>query len=281
MPSHTPLFRAEHSDRYERQELICEYQELTGADLIVVIDQITPTNMTVLEELLFDCDRAKDLHLLLSSPGGDGEIALRMVRSLQQRCRELTVIVPDMAKSAATIVCLGAHHILMGPGGDLGPIDPQMVFSGGDGMRTVVSAKEIVAAVAEAEERIKVNPDSFPLFASLLSDVNMLMVEQAKAALSRSEALMEEALRAQGRKEEQVRALATKLKEPLIDAPSSHSAVISVDHAVDYGLPAEQADATSEQWQLVWALWTRYFAMGCWPAGQCAIYEGARASHAG
>lgn len=132
----------------------------------------------MLEELLFDCDRAKDLHLILSSPGGDGEIALRMVWSLQQRCRELTVIVPDMAKSATTIVCLGAHHILMGPGGDLGPIDPQMVFSGGDGMRTVVSAKEIVAAVAEAEERIRVNPDSFPLFASLLPDVNMLMVEQ-------------------------------------------------------------------------------------------------------
>lgn len=66
-------------------------------------------------------------------------------------------------------------------------------------MRTVVSAKEIVAAVAEAEERIRVNPDSFPLFASLLPDVNMLMVEQAEATLSRSEAPMEEALRAQGR----------------------------------------------------------------------------------
>lgn len=49
-----------------------------------------------------------------------------------------------------------------------------------------------------------------------------------------------------------MRALATELKEPLIDAPSSHSAVILVDHAVDYGLPAEQADVTSEQWQLTW-----------------------------
>ncbi|WP_259460473.1 SDH family Clp fold serine proteinase [Propionibacterium australiense] len=246
-----------------------------------MIDQITWTNMTVLEELLVDCDQTKDLHLLLSSPGGDGEIALRMVRSLQQRCRELTVIVPDMAKSAATIVCLGAHHILMGPGGDLGPIDPQMMFFGGDGRRTVASAKEIVAAVAEAEERIRVNPDSFPLFASLLSDVNMLMVEQAKAALSRSEALMQEALSAQGRDEEQVQALASALKEPLIDAPTSHSAVISVDHAAGYGLPAERADVSSEEWRLIWGLWTRYFAMGCWPRGEHAIYEGARASHAG
>ncbi|MFC2758042.1 hypothetical protein [Propionibacterium acidifaciens] len=86
-----------------------------------------------------------------------------MVRSVQLRSRGLTVVVPDMARSAATILCLGAHHILMGPGGDLGPIGPQMLFPGGDGKPAVASAKEVVAAVAEAEERIKVNPDSFPL----------------------------------------------------------------------------------------------------------------------
>ena len=56
----TPLFQAEHSGRYKRQALIGEYQQITGANLIVVIDQITPTNMTVLEELLFDCDPQKD-----------------------------------------------------------------------------------------------------------------------------------------------------------------------------------------------------------------------------
>jgi hypothetical protein len=115
-----------------------------------VIDQITPTNTTILEDLLFDCEPHKDLHLLLSSPGGDGETALRMVRSMQQRCDELTVIMPDVAKSAATILCLGAHRILIGPGGDLGPIDPQMIFPTEDGHRTVASAKEIVAAVTEA-----------------------------------------------------------------------------------------------------------------------------------
>ena len=46
-----------------------------------------------------------------------------MVRSMQLRCKELTAVAPDMAKSAATVLCLGVHHILMGPGSDLGPID--------------------------------------------------------------------------------------------------------------------------------------------------------------
>lgn len=281
MTARTPLYQAEHSNRYDRQDLIQKYESLTGANLIVVIDQITPTNMTVLEDLLFDCTPSKDLHLLLASPGGDGETALRMVRSMQQRCTELTVIVPDMAKSAATILCLGAHHILMGPGGDLGPIDPQMILTGEDGRQTMASAKEIVAAVSDAESRITANPSAFPLFASLLAEVNMLMVKQAEAALSRSESLMREALAAQGRNDNEVSSLAKTLKQPLIDAPASHSAVISVDHAIRFGLPATRADINSDQWRLIWALWTRYFTMRCWPAGTEAIYEGAKASHAG
>lgn len=277
-PHHTPLFHAEHSARYERQALISEYQRLTGADLIVVIDQIYPTNMTILEELLSDCDPRKDLHLLLASPGGDGETALRMLRSMQQRCCELTIIVPDMAKSAATILCLGAHHLLMGPGGDLGPIDPQMMFDG----KMIASAKEIVAAVDEAEQRVTQNPDSYTLFASLLADVNMLMVEQARSALDRSSSLMVEALKSQGtRSGDEVRTLTEKLQAPLIDVPSSHSAVISADDATHLGLPVIKADTMSQEWQVLWSLWTRYFAMGCWPRGLNAIYEGERVSHAG
>lgn len=51
----TPLFTAQHSERYARQELIRTYESQTGVNLIVVIDQIFPTNVTYLEELLFDC----------------------------------------------------------------------------------------------------------------------------------------------------------------------------------------------------------------------------------
>lgn len=277
----TPLFHAEHAPRYARQELIKQYQDLKDVNLIVVIDQISWTNMTILEELLVDCDPEKDLHLLLSSPGGDGETALRMVRSMQTRCRELTVLVPEMAKSAATILCLGANRIVMGPGGDLGPIDPQMVYTDETGRQTMSSAKDIVAAVEEAEARTTQNPNAYPLFSSLLADVNMVMLEQARSALDRSESLMREALSAAGRSGDEVDYLAGELKPLLIDAPRSHSAVVSVDHAAKVGLPATAANCNDEAWQLVWELWTHYFALGCWPRGNKAIYEGVRASHEG
>ncbi|PIE27438.1 MAG: hypothetical protein CSA58_04290 [Micrococcales bacterium] len=90
-----------------------------------MIDRIFPDNMTYLEELLHPLDCSKPLHVVLASPGGDGETAIRIVRALQARCSELTILLPDMAKSAATILCLGADRIIFGPGGDLGPVDPR------------------------------------------------------------------------------------------------------------------------------------------------------------
>lgn len=275
LDNRTPLFRAQHSERYARQQLIREYEQLTGAELVVIIDQLFPPNLTFLEELLFDIDADRPLHVLLASPGGDGETAIRMVRSLQARCTELTIVVPDVAKSAATLVCLGAHHILMGPGGDLGPVDPQFLLDG----RSLASAKEIVAAVDEAEARVKANPDTFPLFAGLLGDMNMIMVEQARSALGRTEALVREALACcPGRSALNVTNLAASLQAPLIDDPQSHSAVISARAAQDFGLPAIEAEPHSAEWRLVWTLWTRYFAMGCFPAGPVAVYEGRRVS---
>lgn len=272
--SRTPLFIAQHSERYARQDLIRRYQDLTGASLIVMIDQIFPDNMTYIEELLHPLDSSKPLHLMLASPGGDGETAIRIVRALQARCTELTVVLPDMAKSAATILCLGADRLVFGPGGDLGPVDPQMRYPNG----TLASAKELVEAVDEAERRITANPETYPLFANLLAEVTMIMVEQARNALARSGALVKEGLAASGRTPDLVDQLAQALRVPLIEEPTSHSAVISVDAAKEFGLPAEAADIDAEEWGIIWSLWTRYFTIGAFPVGPVAVYEGDRAS---
>jgi hypothetical protein len=108
----------------------------------------------------------------------------------------------------------------------------------------------------------------------------MLMVEQARSALSRTGALVWEALNSQeGRTDTEVNDLAEALQAPLIDDPTSHSAVIPVTAARRFGLPAVEADIQSEEWALIWSLWTRYFTLGCFPAGPVVVYEGRRASH--
>ena len=233
-------------------------------------DVIFQPSITLFEELIYDADPDVDLHLMLHSPGGDGETAVRLVRSAQARCRELTVIIPDQAKSAATLLAMGAHHTLMSPSSDLGPIDPQFPLGSG-----LVSAKDLIAAVDDAAAKVQAAPETYPLYASLLSDVSALMVQQARSALDRTEDLLKEALRSNpDRNPDDVEVLAENLKEPLIARPQTHAALFGFREARDIGLPVLEADLKSDQWQLLWRLWTKYFAMGA----STRVYEGQRAS---
>ena len=267
-PKQSPLYHAENASRYERQALIGAYQGAFNCRLVVLYDMLFPYAVNVFEDLIFDADPEEDLHLLLSTPGGDGETAVRLVRSMQVRCNELTVIVPDKAKSAGTILALGAHHILMGPTSDLGPIDPQFQIGSG-----LVSAKDIIAAVREAESAIQASPETYMLHSALLSDVTALQVQQARSALARSGDVMHEALSSHpNRTPDEVNSLCESLREPLIDNPQSHGATFGAADAERCGLPVQHADPRSEQWELIWRLWIKYFA------SNMRTYEGLVAS---
>ena len=273
LPTQSPLYHAANADRYDRQEAIRAYEQKFGCCLIVMIDAIFPPSVTQFEDLIYDANPDGDIHLLLNSPGGEGETAIRLVRAAQARCRELTVIIPDQAKSAATLLALGAHHILMSPMSDLGPIDPQ--FLGEDGL---VAAKDIIAAVDNAAQKVQEAPEIYPLYVSLLSDVSSIMLQQARAALDSAADLLQEALSSNpNRSAAAVTDLINSLTEPLINRPRTHSALFSVRNAIDAGLPAQEVALQSEQWRMVWSLWTKYFTLLY--SGQIrGIYEGRRVS---
>lgn len=256
-PRQSPLFHAQHSERYHRQQLIKEYEERFDCRLVVLIDAIFPAIITMFEEVICDADPTQDLHLLLDTPGGDGETAIRLVRQAQSRCRELTLIVPNQAKSAGTLLAMGAHHIMMGPTSDLGPVDPQFESPEGHGL---YSAKDLIAAVDNAEAALAENPNSYPVHVSLLADVNAVMVQQARSALERSGDLVWEALQSNpDRSTEDAKEIAESVQKKLIDLPTNHGATFGANDVEQTGLPVIHADPASDQWALIWLLWTKYF----------------------
>ena len=275
LPSQSPIYHAQHADQYTRQRLIRQYEEEFACRLVVMIDPIIDRGVTMFEELIYDADSAEDLHLLLHSPGGDGEIAIRIVRAAQSRCKELTIIVPDQAKSAATLLSLGAHHIMMGPASDLGPVDPQFFLDG-----TWVAAKDIIAAVDDAAERVKESQETYPVYASLLSDVTAIMLQQARSAIDRTSDQLEEALKSNpDREPREVNTLSHALKGPMIERSATHTALFSADDAIEAGLPVIKADPSGRQWQMIWRLWAKYYALG--PRLYSGVYESARVSQIG
>lgn len=70
--------------------------------------------------------KAETVEILLHTPGGHPKTAYKIMTFLRRICKTVNVIVPLEAKSAGTLMCLGADTIYMGDAAELGPVDIQI-----------------------------------------------------------------------------------------------------------------------------------------------------------
>lgn len=101
-------------------------------------------------------ERIPRIDLFLYSRGGAIEVPWRIISMLREFGEEINVLVPYKAHSAATLIALGADHIVMGKKGELGPIDP--IFTRTErGERSVVqeqlSVEDVMSYIAFIKER--------------------------------------------------------------------------------------------------------------------------------
>ncbi len=78
-------------------------------------------------ELLADRENRPDnLAFFIHTPGGVAEVVEKMVDIIRHYYKEIWFVVPDMAMSAGTILCMSGDKIFMDYSSSLGPIDPQV-----------------------------------------------------------------------------------------------------------------------------------------------------------
>ena len=118
----------ENSLRKARFELIKSIQLKRGSKVFIFYshDTLGAEQAEIFFELLQEIGKREKLDLFLLSPGGFAEQAFNMSRWCRQYAKQFNVIIPYYAKSAATLLSLGAGMLLMGPSSELGPIDPQI-----------------------------------------------------------------------------------------------------------------------------------------------------------
>ncbi|HMO84192.1 MAG TPA: hypothetical protein PKC18_04640 [Lacipirellulaceae bacterium] len=80
----------------------------------------------LLDQLTEIPGETKRVDLLLVSTGGDATVAWRAMSLLRERFEHVSVLLPQAAYSAATLLALGADEIIMHPHANLGPVDPQI-----------------------------------------------------------------------------------------------------------------------------------------------------------
>ncbi|NLY00493.1 MAG: hypothetical protein GXY83_30730 [Rhodopirellula sp.] len=139
---------------------------------------------------------AEAVDVLLHSPGGSAEAAESIVKMLRSHFKSIRFIVPDIAKSAATMLALSGDAILMDACAELGPIDPQFQIPRGDGSVVMAPGQAIIDQFDTMEKKIKADPRSLPVHIPILQIYAPSLYQQAKNAIALSKNLVKEWLSA-------------------------------------------------------------------------------------
>ena len=260
--SRTPLFEANNAARYQRQTIIREIQGRTGRRLLCYVSGndciINNNDIRPFVDLLHHVKSGEKLDLLLHTMGGSGDAAEKLVRMIRRRIgqAELRVIVPEIAKSAGTLIVLGADCVVMSDMSELGPIDPQMRFADSSGLVRWHPVQNYLDAYEELSNAVNQNPNNVAA-QLMLSKLDPATVKLCQAAMERTRTCAEGLLQ-QGMFRETGNW--TRTVGDLLDTVRwlSHSQMISWEDAQhpNLGLVVEHLEQQSDEWQEYWRLYS-------------------------
>lgn len=201
----------------------------------------------------------RKLVLIMNSPGGQAMAAERIVNI----CRaysggQFEVVVPHMAKSAATMVCFGASTIWMSSTAELGPVDPQ-VFYDLDGSPRYISAAEYI--------------NSYNSLMTMASSANTGRIEPYLQQLMRFDSrFIQQLLSWQSLAENiSIRLLQTGMMNGKSDVEikdsidvflsherlNAHGRMIGAKESLNVGLNVSEIALDSDLWEIIWELYVR------------------------
>lgn len=262
--SKTPAFQAMHALRYRRQEAISEIEKVTGNKLICYLGghsgQISRDDAVFFGDLLHNIPTNHPLDLLLQTPGGDIDAAEKLIKMVRNRVRSarLRVIVPDYAKSAGTLIALGADVVMMSDSSELGPIDPQVTLEDSSGNRMTTPIHSYLEAFREHSEALRRKPDD-PVALQMLKKIDPIKFKHFEMIMRRARTIAEELLQ-QGMLRSKPAASGasfTKIANDLLDPNRwpSHGQMICAEDAIEIGLAVDRRDPEDEEWQMFWQLY--------------------------
>jgi hypothetical protein len=211
-----------------------------------------------LKAAVFPAKAQTTVDLWLDSPGGSAREAYKIALLLRSIASRIRVVIPDYAKSAATLLSLVADEIYMGPAAELGPLDVQLDYEKNPGITVSAldrignlneiteAARDIVLGLG-GEVRYKTRlgrGETVSVMAGLASSLLSPLVAQVDPTiLHQSTRMLKEAAEYGKRlmltREDCPRELAMSLPERLTKDYPTHGYAISLEEAAELGLPVK------------------------------------------
>ncbi|HEX3365785.1 SDH family Clp fold serine proteinase [Phenylobacterium sp.] len=269
-PTKTPMFTARNSARYERQDLIKAINAAEKTQLICYVaghdTEINRDDLLGFVDLLHNISDGEPVDLMLHTCGGDVDACEKLVAAIHAKVGEspFRVIVPDMAKSAGTLMALGANSVIMSDTSELGMIDPQYPMADRQGnviMHSVVAYLEAYEEHAAALRRDVKDPIAL----LMLDGFDAKIVRKFQGIRDRVRTFAEDLLKRQGLP-------ASAISAELLSSSrwKTHAQPISHADATQLGLPIEYVAPDDPRWARYWRL---YCLQRIEIAGDSKIFE--------
>ncbi len=176
------------------------------------------------ERLKEEKAKSKDILLILDNYGGQIEPAFQISKICNKYKKEnFIVAIPRRAKSAATLISIGANQIHMGDLSQLGPIDPQLPHG--------IPALGIHDALNTLAKVVKEYPESVDLFSQFLDKKINLQILGWLARVPASASQYAQKLLSINYGEDQYKENIKKIAKDLVEAYKDHGFVIDADEA--------------------------------------------------
>jgi len=191
--------------------------------------------------------------LLIESMGGDPLVAWRVMSLFRERVKEISVLIPSSAFSAATLMALGGNEIIMGRYGCLGPIDPQTRVKRKDGTEALVSYRDFVSYLDFYKNEAGLTEQAYTenAFKSLVEHIEPWMLGQGRRASSLSVTIAEKLLQIHMTgAEEKIKA--SSIAKNLNESYFSHGHAVGRTEARGIGLNIKDANDALEK--LMWGV---------------------------
>ena len=214
--------------------------------------------MRPLTQILEDVAGDEEVDLFLYTRGGSMNAAHNIVKMIRQRAKKFNVIEPFRAHSAGTQIALGADHIVMGPFGQLSPIDPSTtsLFNpilnpqgdpGDYNNRKLISVEDVQSYLNLAKERIGLvsESDRLEAFRELTKNVEPLALGNVNRVYEEAQIIARDLLSMHMNKKEdseKIEAIVKKLTQTY-----THFFLITRDEAERIGLKVDRPTAGQER----------------------------------
>jgi ATP-dependent protease ClpP protease subunit len=255
-PSKTPMYTAMRALRYHRQILIRDLEAKTNRKLLCYVSgiaaQVSRDDTAGFVDMLHNVSHGEPVDLLLHTPGGDIDAAEKLITLLRATVGEagsLRVVVPDFAKSAGTLIALGANSIVMSDSSELGTIDPQIWLKDCSGNDICHSVLNYIDAFNQHATQLRENPDD-PVSKMMMEKFDPTVLRKFENVRNRARTFAENQLKRRG-------ANFSLIASELMDTNKypSHGQMIGWEAARGIGLTVEYLAPADSTWKLYWELY--------------------------